>query len=56
LDDWTFGITMTIVGAGGTLLTLWIIALTTRLLERLFPVPEPSTDGESGARKKGVWQ
>jgi hypothetical protein len=27
MDNWTFGITMVVVGMGGTLLTLWILSL-----------------------------
>jgi hypothetical protein len=37
LDNWTFGITMLIVGMGGTLLTLWILSLLMSLLKQIFP-------------------
>ncbi len=37
LDNWTFGITMLIVGMGGTLLTLWILSLVMSLLKKVFP-------------------
>jgi len=37
LDNWTFGITMLIVGMGGTLLTLWILSLIMSLLKKIFP-------------------
>jgi len=37
LDNWTFGITMLIVGMGGTLLTLWILSLLMSLLKKIFP-------------------
>jgi len=37
MDNWTFGITMIIVGMGGTLLTLWILSLLMSLLKRIFP-------------------
>ncbi len=37
LDNWTFGLTMLIVGMGGTLLTLWILSLVMSLLKKLFP-------------------
>jgi hypothetical protein len=37
IDNWTFGITMLIVGMGGTLLTLWILSLIMSLLKSIFP-------------------
>jgi len=37
MDNWTFGMTMVIVGMGGTLLTLWILSLIMSVLKRLFP-------------------
>ncbi len=37
MDNWTFGITMIVVGMGGTLLTLWILSLLMNILKRLFP-------------------
>jgi hypothetical protein len=37
LDNWTFGMTMLIVGMGGTLLTLWILSLIMGLLKKAFP-------------------
>jgi len=48
MDKWAFGITMTIVGVGGTFLTLWILSLVIGLLKRLFPL---SSEG-GGAEKK----
>jgi hypothetical protein len=44
LDNWTFGITMLIVGMGGTLLTLWILSLLMSLLKQIFPIGK----GEEG--------
>jgi len=38
MDNWTFGITMLIVGMGGTLLTLWILSLIMSLLKKAFPL------------------
>jgi hypothetical protein len=38
LDNWTFGITMLVVGMGGTVLTLWILSLIMSLLKKLFPL------------------
>jgi len=37
MDNWTFGITIIIVGMGGTLLTLWILSLIMGLLKKAFP-------------------
>ncbi len=38
MDNWTFGITMVVVGMGGTLLTLWILGLFMSVLKMLFPL------------------
>jgi hypothetical protein len=38
MDNWTFGITMLIVGMGGTILTLWILSLIMGLLKKIFPL------------------
>jgi hypothetical protein len=38
MDNWTFGITMIVVGMGGTILTLWILSLLMGLLKRIFPL------------------
>jgi Na+-transporting methylmalonyl-CoA/oxaloacetate decarboxylase gamma subunit len=35
---WTFGLTMMIVGMGGTFLTLWILGLVMDLLKKVFPL------------------
>ena len=37
MDNWTFGVTMIIVGMGGTILTLWILSLIMSLLKKSFP-------------------
>jgi Na+-transporting methylmalonyl-CoA/oxaloacetate decarboxylase gamma subunit len=37
MDNWTFGITMLVLGMGGTLLTLWILSLLMSLLKWVFP-------------------
>jgi hypothetical protein len=37
MDNWTFGITMIVVGMGGTLLTLWILSLLVSVLKKVFP-------------------
>jgi hypothetical protein len=40
MDKWTFGMTMLIVGMGGTLLTLILLSLIMGALKRMFPVKE----------------
>lgn len=40
MGKWDFGITMMLVGMGGTLLTLWILSLLMQLLKRIFPMPK----------------
>lgn len=40
MDNWTFGITMVVVGMGGTMLTLWILSLFMSILKRIFPYKE----------------
>ncbi len=35
---WTFGITMMVVGMGGTFLTLWILGLVMDVLKKVFPL------------------
>jgi hypothetical protein len=37
MDNWTFGITMVVVGMGGTLLTLWILSVLMGVLKKVFP-------------------
>ncbi len=37
MDNWTFGLTMIIVGMGGTILTLYILSLIMTLLRKACP-------------------
>jgi Na+-transporting methylmalonyl-CoA/oxaloacetate decarboxylase gamma subunit len=37
MDNWTFGVTMVVVGMGGTLLTLLILSLLMSVLKKVFP-------------------
>ncbi|MFH0821975.1 MAG: OadG family protein [Pseudomonadota bacterium] len=39
MDNWTFGLTMTVVGVGGTFLTLGLLILSTYLFKKFLPVP-----------------
>lgn len=48
MDNWTFGWTLALIGAVGTMLVLWIMSLLILLIRKIFPyVPEDS------AAKKG---
>ena len=38
MDNWTFGITMLVVGMGGTIAALGTLALLMNLLKKIFPV------------------
>ena len=40
MDNATFGMTVTLVGMGGTLLTLWLISVMIVLLKKIFPLPK----------------
>ena len=42
MDNWTFGITMLVVGMGGTLAALALLALIMGLLKKIFPLKEES--------------
>jgi hypothetical protein len=51
MDKWTFGLTMLIVGMGGTLATLTIFSLVMSLLKVIFPhrqETEPPAAGKGG--------
>lgn len=38
MDTWSFGLTITIVGAGGTFVTLAVLIGVMSLLKKIFPV------------------
>ena len=44
MNNWEFGVTMLVVGMGGTLLTLWILSLLMSALKKLFPTREEQRD------------
>lgn len=50
MNKMTFGITLTIVGMGGTFLTLWILSAILNILKKLFPLETnpASTKGKKG--------
>ena len=37
-DPWLFGWTLTIVGMGGTLLSLWVLSVLVSVLKKIFPL------------------
>jgi Na+-transporting methylmalonyl-CoA/oxaloacetate decarboxylase gamma subunit len=53
MDNWTFGMTMTLLGMGGTFLTLGILILFMDLLKRAFPLPEPPGRAEESQKGGG---
>ena len=42
-DKWAFGLTMMVIGMGGTFLTLWILSLVMDLLKKIFPLPHKAS-------------
>ena len=38
MNKWDFGLTMMIVGMGGTFVTLWVLSLVMNLLKKVFPL------------------
>ena len=39
-EKWAFGLTMMLVGMGGTFLTLWVLGLSMDLLKKVFPLAD----------------
>lgn len=49
MDNRTFGLTLLLVGMGGTMLTLYLLTLLLQVLTRLLPVrPEKPADAQGG--------
>jgi Na+-transporting methylmalonyl-CoA/oxaloacetate decarboxylase gamma subunit len=46
MKDLAFGLTVTLVGMGVTLFTLYILTLVIRLLDRLFPLKAEEKKGK----------
>jgi Na+-transporting methylmalonyl-CoA/oxaloacetate decarboxylase gamma subunit len=44
MDKWAFGLTITVVGVGGTFLTLSILIWSIQLLKKLMPLPAQDGD------------
>jgi len=45
-DNFTFGLTMLLVGMGGTLLTLWLLTLIIKGITQLFPVEDKKNEND----------
>ena len=52
MDNLTFGITVTVVGMGGTLMTLWLLSLFMLILKKIFPI-ENAEKRPEGTQEKG---
>ena len=48
MDNWTFGLTLLIVGVSGTFLTLWVLSLVIDGLKKLFPLQDAATPDKQG--------
>jgi Na+-transporting methylmalonyl-CoA/oxaloacetate decarboxylase gamma subunit len=46
MDKWAFGITMMVVGVGGTFLTLAILIWSIQLMKIIFPLPAEDSDAK----------
>ena len=44
MDKWAFGVTMMVVGVGGTFLTLAILIWSIQLLKKIFPLSAEDGD------------
>ena len=47
MDKWEFGLTMMIVGIGGTFVTLGILSLVMSLLKKAYPLREEAGGAEN---------
>lgn len=48
MDIWTFGLTVALLGMGGTMLVLWVLSVLILLLKKIFPYQAGAPE-----RKKG---
>lgn len=48
MDNFSFGLSMTVVGMGGTLLSLWVLTLFINGLKKLFPEKAEGKSGKEG--------
>jgi len=47
MDNFSFGLTLTVIGMGSTLVSLWFLTLVINLLKRLFPYREEEDGKEA---------
>jgi hypothetical protein len=47
MDIWTFGLTLALIGMGGTMMVLWCLSLIILVLRKIFP----HQPGESASPK-----
>lgn len=47
MDNLTFGITVTVVGMGGTIFSLWVLSLLIDLMKKIFPYKDSEEKGAS---------
>lgn len=53
MDKWTFGITMLVVGMGGTIATLIVFSLIMALLKKIFPYRKEEEEAVKGGANNG---
>jgi Na+-transporting methylmalonyl-CoA/oxaloacetate decarboxylase gamma subunit len=46
MDKFTYGFVLTVVGMGGTLVSLWFLTVVINLLKRVFPYREADEKSE----------
>ena len=46
MDKWDFGLTMMIVGMGGTFVTLWLLSVVMDLLKKVFPLASKRVESQ----------
>ncbi|MSO19560.1 MAG: hypothetical protein EXQ56_03715 [Acidobacteria bacterium] len=42
MDNFTFGLTLTILGMSGTLISLWLLSLLISGLKKIYPIEAPA--------------
>jgi hypothetical protein len=48
MDNWTFGWTLALIGASGTMLVLWILSLIILLIRKIFPQQPEESSAKKG--------
>ncbi|MBI5523212.1 MAG: OadG family protein [Desulfarculus sp.] len=52
MNNWDFGLTLTLVGMGGTLVSLWVLTFVMKAMKRLFPVKLDKSAGTGSGEGK----